>query len=83
MACVMDHSIYITGGIDAFKKISASVYCYNVGDDDWTIEPMLTKPRCNHASCTIGSTLYVFHGLTNTISQQFECLDTKQFGATW
>lgn len=57
--------IYVAGGTDA-ASVFSSVHAYDIEKDAWLESlPDMNTPRYSHSSCTLGSSLYVFLGLTS------------------
>ena len=68
-------AIYLTGGFSR-TKVSAEVLTYDLNLNSWNEKPGLNEARCDHASCVLSNSLFVFAGQSNSDSRNtVECLN--------
>ena len=67
--------VVVAGGTNEIGSDYATVEIYSLVDEKWTKAPKLNERRCNHSSCTLGDSVYLF-GCTGGISSSaIEWLD--------
>ena len=71
-----DEAIYFTGGSIEFNRIrrtSSSVIRFDLQLNEASRGPNLDPSRESHSSCTLGSKIYVFGGVTKIFRQESPC----------
>lgn len=61
-----DKSVFISGGIGLTERGSTHVYRFNVANESVDQMPHMRDARQNHASCSLGDSIFVFCGFGNT-----------------
>lgn len=81
---IEDKYILVTGGEGKFEGYTCEIY--NIESEKWKGLAELNEGRLNHASCSIGSTAYVFCGFgyeTDDLVYSIESLDTRNRLNRW
>ena len=73
------HLFLIGGGSNYRDK--KRVDFYSINEDKWSTAPSLNSKRDNHASCALGSIIYVFGGCTDNYGtcNSFEIFDAYAY----
>ena len=57
--------VFLTGGQGRFGNHGRTVERYDLNREEWQVMPSLNIGRVGHASCTLGSHVFVFCGKKN------------------